>query len=336
MAAIIVPAIEISQGTRTLYVFSIKAKELWNNVSINTRNADKEEGYQRTLSTSRVKALSAYIDAQNILPTSIFISLDENSSFSKGKLKIADSPEAGWVVDGQHRLAGAFEADRDIELSVVAMIGADFDEQVRQFVTINKEAKGVPSSLYLDLRNHLPSKKTSKQAANDRAADIAQFLKKDEDSIFFGRLVLTGPKRGQVSLTNFVRKLSPYLIEDKGFFADYTFEEQKGIVDNYFKGFKATFPKQFWQDKMVFFKTLGFGALLNVLPTVFTETMKKHGGFTVDNVADLLKAIDYFNFDTWENFGSGNGAEILAGNDLRTELSKSLSQTGDSGKLKLR
>ena len=38
----------------------------------------------------------------------------------------------------------------------------DIDDQVFQFVTINRTAKGVPTSLYYDLLKHLPPSKNSR------------------------------------------------------------------------------------------------------------------------------------------------------------------------------
>jgi DGQHR domain-containing protein len=109
--------------------------------------------------------------------------------------------DVGWVIDGQHRLAGAEVASRggtDIELPVIAFIGLSEPRQVEQFVTINREAKNVPTSLYLDLLRLLPNRKPA-DVAKERAADLATQLRRDEESPFFESIVVTTSPLGAVS-----------------------------------------------------------------------------------------------------------------------------------------
>src|SRR5205823_11173032 len=97
---------------------------------------------------------------RNSIPVGIVVSLNEAKfDRAKGHLSIPAGEDIGWVIDGQHRLAGAHRAaqeDIDIELPVIAFVGLDDDNQIRQFVTINREGKGVPTSLVLDLLKRLP------------------------------------------------------------------------------------------------------------------------------------------------------------------------------------
>lgn len=144
-------AIEIHQGTHTLYSFSEKASNLWEFVSINRREEDKDEGYQRVLSTGRVRAVADYILEGNFIPGSIIIAVDKGQ-YKSGELIISSGKDVAWVIDGQHRLAGAHLASTegtDIELDVIALLNLDEEAQIDQFVTINREAKNVPTSLYL-------------------------------------------------------------------------------------------------------------------------------------------------------------------------------------------
>src|SRR5713101_3219794 len=70
-------AVPIHQGKSTLYSFSEKASKLWSFVSINRREEDKDEGYQRVLSTGRVRAVADYIKDGNVIPGSIIIAVDD-------------------------------------------------------------------------------------------------------------------------------------------------------------------------------------------------------------------------------------------------------------------
>lgn len=328
----------VKQANYKLYCFAAPARTLWEILKINQRDIDKDTGYQRALSSSRVQSIANYIDHKNPIPNSILVALKQDFAWlstDKRNLIIKNKEDAGWVIDGQHRLAGAKESQSEIPLFVIAFIGLGLKEQIQQFVTINREAKGVPTSLYYDLLKHLPTKKSEAEMGKERAADIANILRKDEDSLFFNRIVISTPKKGQLSLTNFVRKISPLLVRTKGKFNLYSLQEQTGVLNNYFKALDHAFPSEFDENKMSFFKTLGFGALINALPTVFDLSMKNYGGFQVSDVVEVLKKVDYFDFSAWDQYGTGNAAEIQAGEDFRQELLSMFKKLDESGSLKL-
>ena len=318
------PAIEIHQSSHTFYIFKANASDLFKSLSINRRIENKDEGYQRVLSPSRVQAITRYILQKRPLPGAIIVDLD-SATFDKKKceIKIPAGTDIGWVIDGQHRLAGAEMASRagfDIELPVVAFIGLTQEKQIEQFVVINREAKNVPTSLYLDLLGKLPLKRAA-DAARERAVDIANELRKDEDSPFFVRIVVTiAPKLGQVSLTNFVRKVTSLVAQDKGILGTFTQREQTAVISNYYEGLRQVFPKKFATKGSVFFKTVGFGALWNVFPTFFSLALKNQKGFQVKDVVAIFKRVDSFDFSSWDQYGTGNQAETLAGDDLRATL----------------
>lgn len=321
--ALRVPATEISQGPTTLYSFKASASLLYDSFSINRRIEGKDEGYQRALSLSRVDAITRYIlERKKPIPGAIVVSLDK-AAFKSGHLNLPEGSDIGWVIDGQHRLAGAAMAARkgvDIELAVVAFAGLTPKAQIEQFVTINREAKNVPTSLYLDLLHNLPDKNPA-DAAKERAADLATLLRRDEDSPFFERIaVTTSPKPGQVSLVNFVRKIAPHVTRDKGILGTYSEKEQLAVIANYYKAIAEVFNKQFNSKESIFFKTVGFGALWNVFQSVFSLTLKNHSGFTVKDVVSVLKEVESFDFSGWLQYGSGNQAETTAGEDLRSAI----------------
>jgi DGQHR domain-containing protein len=330
------PCIDFQQGSQPLVFFHIKAKALWEIVSINQKIEDKDEGYQRSLSGSRVKAIAKYVDGNNTLPQSLLVSFDDGEIIKRdGKtfLKILKSKTAGWVIDGQHRLAGAYNATKDIDLPVLAFVGLSIQKQIQLFVTINQEAKGVPSSLYLDLLKNLPYKSPA-EIGKESAANIGVELKKDEESPFYAKIVITtSPKRGEISLTNFVRKITPLILPGKGILQVYNQVEQRGIISNYYKGLRNVFSKEYNRVDSIFFQTLGFGALINALPTFFAICFREHKGFRVEDVTAVFKKIDYFDFSSWHSKGSGSGAEIESGMDLSSELNSMFEiGTGDDRK----
>ena len=319
-------AVDIRQGDTTMYLFKAKASVLYESFSINQRVEGKDEGYQRVLSPSRVEAVSRYIrERKKSIPGAIIVSVDQASSFDtqSGVITLPAGTDVGWVIDGQHRLVGAAMAARegvDIELAVVAYVGLPLKGQVEQFITINREAKNVPTSLYLDLLHNL-TYKTPADQARERATDLATQLRRDEDSPFFEKIaVTTAPKAGQISLVNFVRKVTPHVTRDKGILGTYSEREQVAVISNYFKGLSQVFQREFNSRESIFFKTVGFGAVWNAFQTVFSITLKNYSGFAAKDVVLILKRIQDFDFGGWLQYGTGNAAELTAGEDLRTAI----------------
>lgn len=334
-------AIKLTQGRKDLYLFSAKSKDIWAFSSINQKTEDKAEGYQRTLSPSRAKDIKNYISAGNTIAPAIVLSLDEKkTSFNEAtsEITIENFSDAAWVIDGQHRLRGASLLDegKDIDLPIVAYIGLDIGEQILQFVTINKEAKGVPTSLYYDLLSSLPTRTKPADVAKEKAADIGNYLRKNSDSVFFDKIVVvTAPRKGQLSLNNFVRKVYPLILENKGLFFNYSQQEFSQILENYFKALKLVFPDEFSTHKETFFQTLGFGASINALYSIFSITAKEKSGFRVEDIQSMLNEISNFPFSDWDKIGTGNAAENLAGRDFEENFKNSVQDKGTGKMIRL-
>ena len=326
------------QGSQELVCFKINAKELDQIVDINKRDPDKKDGYQRVLSVSRTTAIAEFFNRGKAIPNNILVSFESSVKLSADKKSIEiPLKKVGWVIDGQHRLSGAVDASVDVELIVVAFLGLPLEEQIQQFLTINNEGKGVPTSLLYDLLAYLPPNKSQKDVANERATDIAHKIRTDKSSPFQGRIaIMNAPKKGEISLTNFVRKVSSLVLKDKGKFNKYSFDEQAKIINNYFKALVKVYPTQSEPSNSVFFMTIGFGAMINSIDTVFDYTYKNEGGFAVDDVSKTLKVVEDFDFEDFKNVGTGSAAEVQAGKDFSVALELRMKdKTGEEGKLRL-
>ena len=143
-------------------------------------------------------------------------------------------------------------------------------------------------------------------------------------------------ERAELSSTNSVRKISSLVVNKTGKFHLYTLIEQVGIIDNYMQALQNVFPLYFEADEPLFYQTVGFGALINVLPTVFDLTMKYYSTFKVEDVIKILKQIDDFSFEDWKKVGTGSAAETQAGEDLRTTLLLRLEEQGSTGSIILK
>jgi DGQHR domain-containing protein len=227
------------------------------------------------------------------------------------------------VIDGQHRLAGASEASHDINVVVTAFLDLSTEDQITQFITINREAKRVPTSLYLDLLPEIKGmEKNETELAKERAVDLANAMKVDESSQFFNRIVaLKAPTRGQISLTNFVRKVSPLVHRSTGILRGRTEREQRAVIENYYGALSDVFPKEYEAADTVFFRTIGFGGVMNAFPKVHDTTLRRtQDSFTRVDVVETLKLVSDFQFNNWKRYGTGSAAEIQAGKELSDAL----------------
>jgi hypothetical protein len=70
----------------------------------------------------------------------------------------------------------------------------------------------VPASLYIDLLKDLPKQKSEKELTDERIADIARALDRDELSPFNQKIIFTRTAHaGEISLNNFARVLRPHI-----------------------------------------------------------------------------------------------------------------------------
>lgn len=277
---------------------------------------------------------------KNPIPGAIIVCLDSATfDLKRGELELPAGTDLGWVIDGQHRLAGAHEAARlgiDIELPVIAFIGLSKEKQIQQFITINKEAKNVPTSLYLDLMRQLPIGLNPAEIAKERASDLGSQLRRDEHSPFYEKLTVTvSPKPGQLSLTNFVRKIAPLVTPEKGILSVYTELEQRAVISNYYKGLQQVFGREFDGKDSMFFKTLGFGALWNAFPVFFNLALKHQQGFEVKDVVAILRRASGIDVTSWKQLGTGNQAETAAGEEIKAQLLFAFREGETTGSLRV-
>ncbi len=157
------------------------------------------------------------------------------------------------VVDGQHRLWGAANADREIMLPAVAMPHCTWTDQIYQFVVINETAQKVETSLLTDIFGSSLTRKEQDavraQLANSRV-DVesriaAVIATRDPNSPFHNMIQL---KIEGAAPENFKPYLSERTIRN---LIDGTNKFSKGwrTDDDFFEEFvKPTFPvKEEWE-----------------------------------------------------------------------------------------
>lgn len=138
-----------------IFIFTMKAKELLKvcKTEVVSRGTT---GVQRILIDSRADNVKKFFEKnpKNIIPTSIFVSINKQPELAKGKtltyqekeiaFKYAKDEKFITIIDGQHRLEGMGKYDQDINILVSAMIMPNEIEKAFQFIIINNKSHKVP------------------------------------------------------------------------------------------------------------------------------------------------------------------------------------------------
>lgn len=320
------------QNGKTLYAFVAQAGFMYENFDVSRRIEDKVAGYQRSFSSRRIKDLAVYVDkAKGVIPSSIVVNIDEGkSAYSAGDhlLDITGKPPFGFIIDGQHRVKGASEADPTFLLPIIAMEGLTVKEQAHLFVTINKTQKGVPVSLYLDLLNLtegiIDDYDDPEIPVERRATEIAKRLNEEDDSPLQDLIRMTGdPGRG-IALNEFVNR-SKYLLDPKkGKLLDFGFEQQYLIFKVYFRAWKSAFLEQWNSADSQMLRQTAFSALLLSLYEIFQLTIQHRGKFTTENLINLLSPLTDFRFDSDTIISGGIKAQEHVSTQILQKLRSSL------------
>ena len=130
--------------------------------------------------------------------------------------------------------------------------------------------------------------------------------------------------KGQISIVNFVRRVSTYVNPEKGLLNIFSLAQQTEIIENYFNGIKQAFPEQWRDPDSIFFKTVGFGALMVVFEDIFKECTMQGEGFRVSDIVEVLRPLQHFDFAQWSSKGTGNKAETEAAKEFQVDFARSI------------
>jgi DGQHR domain-containing protein len=168
-----VPAIAIRQSEkRELYAFAVDGKRLHDFAQVSRLGRDESEkiaGYQRPEVVAHIAEIRNYLESEEpMLPNAIVVAFNSRVEFkplkgtrsdkgpAHGHLVIptdADTSgtKAGWIVDGQQRVAAIRDARLDeFPLFVTGFITDSVAEQREQFILVNS-TKPLPKGLIYEL-----------------------------------------------------------------------------------------------------------------------------------------------------------------------------------------
>jgi DGQHR domain-containing protein len=184
-----IPVFELNQVHRhkgdeavpiTMYLSTLSATQLVTSKApdggprfrADKREPGTENGYQRQLTPSRTASVARYVrGGGGIMPTAVLLNVREGAYFTPdngGKQGILHVPDDQviWITDGQHRIGGLADVQKrpgdvildDYDVPVV-FTTLSYDEEIRVFYVVNKEARNVPTDLTAELLMEIDAKR---------------------------------------------------------------------------------------------------------------------------------------------------------------------------------
>ncbi len=303
-------------GVRTV-TGSIPTRVLALKYKVPYRDALRKVGYQRRPAPARINRLKADLLRKVVdIPTSILVNVrgDDASKFiqtdDNGQMwlviDLKDDEFAIYVVDGQHRVVALVELcmedlDRwgDHKLQFVLMLGANEEQEMREFYVVNSTAKSVRTDLALDL---LKQQFDADGRVMEQTIETGQKWKVDGQRImeqlfrtspvWKGRIRLANEAKGDTIVTaaGFVGSLKQLVTSP--FFSALSTDQQVRILDAYWMAVREVVREPFQGDPdsgtspndYALLKGVGVMVMHQMLLTVL-EHVRSSGGSVFDPAA---------------------------------------------------
>lgn len=275
------------------YVTVMNAKEAYSISKVARVEDDDENGYQRFLSDKRVRDISKYLENGNIIPGAIVLSAQEDFdiTFDKDKEELTLNANGSYlfVIDGQHRLAGANNANIDIMLPVCIFSNLKLAQEVQYFLDVNSNQKGVPKTLRIELLKFL-SEPESKDAV---LKNLFTELNADINSPLYNKLSASQSVRGKLTHVPFRDALDP-LIEGITL-GKFTYEQKKNLILNYLNATESILNElEGKPDKLT--TAAFFQAIFRIFDMVCGNALTYFGNYkqsSLESILSGLKPIDF-------------------------------------------
>lgn len=316
------PAIRVLQDDMALFVTAVPARVVAELGVVDEYDPEKDladpaQGYQRAPLHAHAAKIKSYLldpTHRRLMPSATLLSSRTPVSFRPSGADgtgIVTITKPLYIVDGQHRSLGftlAAEEDESIGEFPVPVIIIQVDEkaeEVRQFYTINKTAKGVKADLAEVLLKQLGDLENPAKRWRSIAIEIAKTLNNVDGGPWKDRITLPNAPGKMVSQKSMTESLKPVLTSA-------LFGVDGNIVtaalNNFWEALRSLMPEAFenpknyvlqksngvfvWNEvanehfrrQMILDKDLGKGRALNVLKGLgeYVEHQfwanKKHGG----------------------------------------------------------
>jgi len=274
VAGFAITAFKLKQHDRDLYMFTLKSDKLEKICYVTPRSKNDPREIQRILQQKRAKEIGEYIKTPTAyLPNSIVISLDPSVNVSDtGRdnevtlLFPEEEGKFGYILDGQHRLAGFKHSDGvHFDLPVIAFYNADETLRGKIFADINSKQVKVTDTHLLEIYYQIKD-----IASEDSTAmDIVHRLNKDSDSPLQSKIKVGTDDKGHWATNKQLKNCVAPHITVGGVLHEKKTGDQIAIFKQYLRAVMLLYTDAWGDNKnYLLTKSMGIELMLGIFPQV--------------------------------------------------------------------
>ena len=277
----------VVQGRHRFYSMAMPSDLLGETCSVDTREENPDDGFQRLLDQSRAQDIADYVDSGfGTIPVSIVLSAQPTAKMEYDSrsqtVRFKKAKSAFLILDGQHRVFGFRLAKTRINVPVAIYNGLSKSEEARLFIDINTKQRPVPNELLLDIKRMADTENELESLFRD----VFDLFADDPDSPLRGLMSPSTRSRGKISRVTFNAALKPIWLFLGDADADYVYD----ALSAYLHAWTSYLSDQGLQENITN-STLLRGIML-FFPTAAEKVADKFGRrFSTDNFRIVLRPV---------------------------------------------
>jgi DNA sulfur modification protein DndB len=288
-----IDAIKIEYNDSEYYLASIEVSQLFELTAVTRAEEDPESGYQRVLSKGRVNKISTYLSDGHIIPGALILSsLSPEANYDPISKKLILNHDIGslLVIDGQHRLYGAYKSTGTVYLPVCVFFGLDKSTEVQYFLDVNGYQMGVPKTLRLELEKFTADENSEEFLLKS----LFDELDYNPSSPLAGKMSRTKSVSGRLSHVAFQNGIKPVLT--KAPFNVFSLEQKKKILINFLQALEIIVVDIFGDNKKIS-NSAFFQSIMACFMDVCHVAKSNTGGYKKSGFEDALEPLVQINWD---------------------------------------
>lgn len=311
------------QNNHKILYATIEIKDLFDYCFVSRRSDKPIDGFQRSLNINRAKDIANYLDSgQGSIPTPIILSAQDEAQLkydiNKQILTYYPKKFSFLVIDGQHRLFGYHLATKNYKVPVAIYFNLTKSDEVKLFIDINTNQRGVPASLLLDIK-YLAERETSTE---EKLRKLFNKLNTESSSPLAGLLSPNENKKGKVTRVTFNRAFDK--LYENNVFSKISEEKQYELLRNYFKALDATTDL-----KSLVVKSAYFEAFAELFYDTINMSISKRKNLKQSTILEILQPIKATELKSINIGGNARLTKTHIKNIMLTAISNNMDVTDD-------
>lgn len=259
--------------------------------------------------------IARYLDkGKGSIPAPIILSAQAKSNFyfEDGKVNFSRvEGETFLVLDGQHRLFGYEQSEKDYLIPVVIYSELTLSQEVSLFIDINTNQKGVSSALLLDIKQ-LAGTETSLEEKQRQV-----FNKLNSSSPLSGFLASNRSVTGRISRKAFNDATKDAF--ENGPFKNKDIEMIYKGMKNFLEASEIALNNSKAQSARLN-KTLIFKSLFRIFNEVVEKALSEKGNLKTGSLSKIIEPISLIDYDSYS--GTNNATISRLVSEMKAEINK--------------